>query len=493
MIGTLLQRAIFLLSFTLALISPALGQVGSDAGSSSSAVDAELSMDVIPSIEALNQGGDSSLSDEDLFPADLDSDELRKTESEIKSEDEEKKRNLVVEGIVQRLLGTNQQQALEAELALLELAKPADLATLTQPLQNEKTPMAARVALVETLGNLKTKAVIRPLRFELQHGDEPVQVAALQALGALGNPDVIPILSEALFSARSTKQQMTAAAALGKIRSRQAIPPLEKALRESPSSLVKKVITLSLARLRGQLRDDTISPVPNGRALLLNYKGLMYYYYAPGLRLPNSPNPRLLVCVHDTKYNIEKLFKECFARAKQLQIALLVPFFDPLSFPEYGTFNLRGRRTDKLFWELIAHVTKASTLETRELFLFGMGEGGAFVSRLATAYPARVGRATFVTTNPILLDANRFFPDGIKRSPRAPDLEFDPFQIMKSELTILMGPAGEYQRSKALLDYIYGYAQKYGSIPRAGVRRIKVPDDIEFATQLGIRVLFSSN
>lgn len=160
-------------------------------------------------------------------------------------------------------------------------------------------------------------------------------------------------------------------------------------------------------------------------------------------------------------------------------MALLVPIFDAMRFPDYGTFNYRGERSDRWLQELVEHVAADAGLESHEIYLFGLGAGGDFVQRYTLAYPQTIARAAFAAKEFTLPDPNVLFPEGTKRNLRVPDLALDFTPFVKSDVAIVVedqrSPGRETSR---YLQTLHDYAEEHGLTPRYGVRAGSKPDEV---------------
>ena len=207
------------------------------------------------------------------------------------------------------------------------------------------------------------------------------------------------MLVRVLRKADDEELRKRAASALGEIGTTQA----EYALRTSLANLedmvgAKNAAFWALKKLRGEIDEQRVdTEMPVGRRLELFYKGTRYLFYNPAYRRGSAIHkvglrPWLLVCVHDKDLRIDELFNICWKAGKKRQMAVLAPYFDNITYPNYGDFNIHGLRSDKRLIEIIEHVGKYGSLNVREFYMFGYGTGGDFIQRFSLNYPKRIAR-----------------------------------------------------------------------------------------------------
>lgn len=351
----------------------------------------------------------------------------------------------IIKGILKRLSEKDPQSKVEAAVALSEVANVSDLPLLSETLKKGNN-LEMQLAIIDALGKIGDRHAAQALRFEGENGTSETKRAAVVALGKLHDNWPIPYLVQVLENRQNDIElRKRAAAALGNIDSPKSFYALQSIhIGSEPPPGVKRAVFWALAKMKGQFRDQEVNTsIPPASPVTLNYRGTSYHFYNPAYRSTYLTNkgikPFLMVCVHDLDLNTQSLFQYCVNMAKERGIALLVPFFDPMRFPEYETFNIRGERADLRLLELIKHVTKLADLSTREIYFFGIGVGADFVQRFALAYPQRIARAVIVNNHLFLSpDKTQYYPIGVKNTPFAPDLDFHLDGFAKSDIYILL-------------------------------------------------------
>lgn len=393
---------------------------------------------------------------------------------------------VLMDEILRRLNSPDERTRLEAGLALRKSATVADVEGLVRILKKGNN-RDKQLFIIEALSNLQDKRAGEGLRFEVNHGDDETRKAAVTALGNLNFNWPISTLVKVLRREKSDELRKRAASALGNIGSPQAIYALRTSLamlEESPGA--KNAAFWALERARGEIDEERIdTDLPRGRRLSLMYKGTRYFFYHPANRREASATktglrPWMLVCVHDADLRAEDVFNICYKAGKKVQLAVLVPVIDNINYPDYGNFNVRGQRFDKRMLELIDHVGKYAQLSTREVYMFGYGEGGDFVHRFAMAYPKRIARAAYECNSFTLPDNEVFFPKGLEPSPLAPDLKIDMYSFLKADQLLIMrknNPEG-VRTGKEFFEAMTHYADFNGIRGRIGARTVDVKYEI---------------
>lgn len=391
----------------------------------------------------------------------------------------------LIDALLRKMSSPDERTRIEAGIALRKTARLSDVPLLVKTAKQGNN-RDKQLFLIETLGRLQDRNAGEALRFEVQHGDLESQRAAVTALGKLKFNWPVPVLVRVLRKAEDEELRKRAASALGEIGSPQAMYALRtslSALEEFPGA--KNTTLWALEKARGEIDDQLIdSRMPAGRRLQLYYKGTRYYFYHPTNRKESAVTkaglrPWLLVCIHDNDLRAEELFSICWRAAKKRQMAVLVPLFDNMRFPEYGTFNLRGQRSDKRLTDLIEHVAKTASLTVREIYLFGYGSGGDFVQRFMMAYPQRIARAAFESDTFLSPDPEIYFPRGLNRSPLALDVGIDMYSVLKSDsLIVLRKNSQTLREAKNWFDAMQHYAEINGIRNRFQARTVDVKYEI---------------
>jgi hypothetical protein len=183
--------------------------------------------------------------------------------------------------------------------------------------------------------------------------------------------------------------------------------------------------------------------------------------------------------VHDGDLAANDMFSTCWRSAKRRQMAVLVPTFDNITYPEYGNFNIRGERADKKLLELIDFVGNQAGLSVREIYMFGYGTGGDFVHRFIMSNPKRVARAAFEANEFTKPDPEFMFPKGITKTPLAPDVEMDLYSFIKTDMMLISKKdSPTYKDSKIFGEAIQNYADVQGIKSRLLTRNVEAKLDI---------------
>ncbi len=390
-----------------------------------------------------------------------------------------------IDEILRRLDSADEGTRLIATRKLSETARQADVETLAKTLKRGNN-RDKQLSIIETLGRLGDKRAGDALRFEVQHGDEFTKRAAVTALGQLSFNWPVPILAKVLRKEKDDEMRKRAASALGQIGSPQAIYTLRTSLAlldDSPGA--KNAAYWALEKARGEIDDEQIdTELPRGRRMQLYFKGTRYYFYHPANRREagvgkSGLRPWLLVCIHDNDLRAEELFNICYRSAKKAQLAVLVPVIDNMRYPDYANFNLRGERFDKRLLELVDHVGEHAGLTTREIYLFGYGDGGDFVQKFGMVYPKRIAKIAYECKNYMVPDPDAYFPKGLNRSPLAPDLAVDMYSVMKTDqMLILRKNSPSFRNGKEYFEAMEHYSLINGIRERMNVRSIDVKFEI---------------
>ncbi|MFN8392574.1 MAG: HEAT repeat domain-containing protein [Bdellovibrionota bacterium] len=391
----------------------------------------------------------------------------------------------LMDEILRRLDSPDERTRLEATLALRKNAAQSDVEDLAKRLKQGNN-RDKQLAIIEALGLLQDKRAGDALRFEVDHGDEYTRRAAVTALGNLNFNWPVPVLAKVLRKEKSEELRKRAASALGQIGSPQAIYTLRTTLSmldEAPGA--KNAAYWALEKARGEIDDEQIdTDMPRGRRLQLYYNGTRYYFYHPANRREagiekSGLRPWLLVCIHDSDLRAEEVFNICYRSAKKEGLAVLVPVIDNMRYPDYGNFNMRGERFDKRLLELVEHVGQHAGLTVREFFMFGYGMGGDFVQKFAMVYPKRIAKAAYECSNYTTPDAEAYFPRGLNRSPLAPDVQINMYDVMKTDqLLILRKNSETLRQGKEYFESMEHYSQINGIRERLNVRTVDVKFEI---------------
>ncbi|MCB0358220.1 MAG: HEAT repeat domain-containing protein [Bdellovibrionales bacterium] len=382
----------------------------------------------------------------------------------------------LVRALGAQLVEDDRGRVLSAGVALFDTARKEDVPVLVELLGEPKSD-EAQVLLLEVLGRLGDPRAARAVNFEVEHdNDDPVKLAGIDALGRFKHDWAIPALVQYLVHGDSVEIQKRAASALGRIGSSQAIYALESSVRRL--GLMKgglgESVQWALANAKGEIDPTKIDlELPGGTGLKRLYKGMQYSFYHPALRPRDGYPPRMFVCIHDTTLDYDETFDRCLKYGRDQQLAVLVPHFDNFNFPDYATFGIRSKRTDRLLLELVDFLGAQVNVETRQVFLFGHGAGGDFAQRFAMLYPERIARAAMLPRNILQIDRETFFPAGLQTNPFAPDITFDLNAIVRSEIlfmTLNVPPTG--REGEQFVREMKKYIGENGLFPRVGFKEV---------------------
>ena len=404
----------------------------------------------------------------------------------------------IIAAILDRLDSKDPTERLKASIALTQVANETDIPRLATLLRQGSNP-EKQLYLIEALGNIGDARVGDALKFELDHGTKITKLAAITALGKLGIDWPVPLLTRLLKNSMDAEIKMYAAASLGAIASTRAIHGLRSALpnvKKFPGA--ENAALWSLEKARGGVDDQVIDDtMPSGRRLVLNYKGMRYFLYHPSRRANSGPQttksvkPWLLTCIHDSDLRAEELFEICWRAGKQRNMAVLAPYFDPIQFLNYSSFNIKGARADTRLLELIEHIGKISNVNVREFYLFGYGTGGDFAQRMIMAYPERIAKAAFEANTFVTPNTSTLFPKGLQRNPYSQDIAIDIYNFLKTDVAVIFRKnSNSFKTSRDFFSAYTRYAAKNGIRHRMAPRTVEVRFGIWPAAE---RFLFASN
>lgn len=359
---------------------------------------------------------------------------------EISIEDETR-RTKTVEELLSYLASPDELVRYEAEQLLKKLARPQDLSRLLRALSDNSPRPDSQVAIVNAIGVLGDSIALTSLKREYSYGKKEVQLAILNALGNIKDDTIVSFLSDALQNSKDDDLEQAAIRSLTKIGDERAKYTLESSFSSMTAGPTKITAQWALDGLKGK-RDlaRTDHDFFQGKPQVLFYKGMQYHYFRPTTLQRDERNPWLIACIHGEDLRPDETFQTCLGLAKQYRVALVTPFFDPMTFPEYENLNIHGERADKRLFELVDFLAAENGITAREIYFFGHGKGGEFVERLTLAYPERVARSAFYTAKYMNLDPEVYYPFGLKTAPIAKDLRFDLNRIIKTDFAILVDP-----------------------------------------------------
>ena len=315
--------------------------------------------------------------------------------------------------------------------------------------------MNALYELCERVGEADLPMLHEMLR---RHRSRRVREGVVRLLGYIGSPESVGPLSETLLKDAHVFARVRAAEALGRIKSAAALPALEQAVREDPVSRVRADALVAyhsiagadrfaqfaagvevkanggemarvLSWLLGPLSGHGTEPaaVAPGRIRYGYASGTLYGVYLPAQNTAEGPSG-VLVVVHDhlaLPESVEMLMEQFRPDAASHGIAIIAPYFDHPTFPNYGMLNIGLQRTraDLRLFEILDAVGRNTPLRLDRFMLYEHGPARGFVNWFALAYPKRVARAVACLPRRFApLNADFPFPFGLRPSPFAPEL-----------------------------------------------------------------------
>ena len=403
--------------------------------------------------------------------------------------DEKIEKDLAHEAKLQDLLrglsSPDEKTRIESGMELKTIVRLTDTSVLGQTLKRGNN-LDKQLFIIDSLAKLGDKRSGEALRFETRHGELQSQRAAISALGKIQSDWPIPVLVRTLRQEKDDELRKRAASSLGTLGSTQAVYAIRTSLsklEESPGARNAAFYALdyALGEIDPQRVDTDFSP---GMRLTRFYKGMKYFFYHPSIRknasaLKTGLRPWLLVCVHDGDLAASDVFTVCWRAAKKRQMAVLVPTFDAINFPDYGTFNLRGERSDQKLLELIEFLSKQVNLSVREMYMFGYGTGGDFVQRFVMTHPKRIARAAFESLDFTKPDPEYLFPKGLGKNPLSPDLAIDMYPVLKTDIMLIhRKESPSFKDSKIFAEAFQDYADINGIRARLATKTVDVKYEI---------------
>ncbi|HMO16568.1 MAG TPA: HEAT repeat domain-containing protein [Oligoflexia bacterium] len=418
-----------------------------------------------------------SIAEDDLVPLDA----VR--------EEAEVKRDLAHEAKLQDLLralsSPDEKTRIDAGINLLKTVKLGDTSLLSQTLKRGNN-IDKQLFIIDALSKLGDRRAGEALQFETRHGELDSRRAATSALGKLNTDWPIPVLVRTLRQEKDHELRKRAASALGTIGSTQAIYAIRTSLSKLEDSAgAKNSAYYALDYALGQIDPERVDTnIPAGMRLTLYYKGMRYFFYHPTIRKGASSlraglRPWLLTCFHDEDLAASDTFTVCWKAAKRRQMAVLVPTFDNINYPDYGNFNIRGERADQRLLELIEFLSKQVNLSVRELYMFGYGAGGDFAHRFAISNPKRIARIAFEANEFTKPDSEYMYPRGIGKNPLAPDIEIDMYPVLKTDMMIIQRKESPtFKDAQNFAEAYQNYADIHGIRARLATKKVDVKYEV---------------
>lgn len=348
-----------------------------------------------------------------------------------------------VNSLISLMNAADDNARVEAHYLLLHAVSPGIAKYLVEKTKGGNR-VETQVALIEALREVGDEKTAKELLFELDYGALPARIAVVSALGKLGGDNMVAKLFDLLAGPLEQPLEIRkkAAIALSEIRTAKAKYSLQAAksritkdFKGQTENPLVQVVDWSVGRAEGKYDVPvTEENIPKGQTVNLRFKGMEYHFYRPPFDGRRWEKPFVLVCLHDKTYNIKQTYEDCRKLVGKERVAILVPVFDAIRFPDYQELNYRGLRADTVLLELVEFLADRADVVGREIYLWGFGEGGSFAHRFAYAHPERVARVLFATEDytPIIEDV--YYPKGLKPSPFSPSMEFDIAKIAKLDL-----------------------------------------------------------
>jgi pimeloyl-ACP methyl ester carboxylesterase len=361
--------------------------------------------------------------------------------------------------LLDRLSSKDENIRLEASIIIERTVKPEDALMLSRALKGKYPDAFAQTAVVRALGKTGEFLAVDPLQAEFVNGGHELKMAIVDAMTALRGEQAIPWLADLLAQRKDIELLKRVVASLGKIGGAKAKYVLEGFGSQIRHPVLRRTISFALNYMTGTVgQAQTDEDFKEGMRQVLQFKGMQYLYYHPFSPRDETFQPWLLVCVHGSDLDADAVYQLCYPLAKELKLAVVVPLFDNLRFPDFPEFNLRGERTDALVLDLVDFLSAKTGVKRREFYMFGYEWGGEFVQRFVFAYPRRIARAAFSASGFITPDPKVYFPQGLKASLLAPEMEFRMADIVKTDFAILI--TGTISASKVFRSF-YAPLVKY--------------------------------
>jgi len=387
--------------------------------------------------------------------------------------------------ILRNLSSPDEKTRIDSGIRLRKIVRSGDTSLLAQTLKRGNN-LDKQLFIIDALTKLGDKKAGEALRFEVRHGELESQRAATSALGRLQSDWPIPILVRTLRQEKDEELRKRAGSALGMIGSTQAVYAIRTSLSKLEEAAgAKNAAYYALDKALNQIDPQRLDTnMPAGMRLTLYHKGMRYFFYHPTVRkgassMRSGLRPWLMVCIHDGDLAANDTFSTCWRTAKRKQMAVLVPTFDNINYPEYGNFNIRGERADIKLLELIDFVGKQAGLSVRELYMFGFGTGGDFVHRFIMSHPKRIARAAFEANEFTKPDPEYMFPRGLTKTPLAPDIDIDMYSFLKTDMMLITRKESPTVKdAKNFAEAVQSYADVQGIKSRLVTRSVDVKFEI---------------
>jgi len=345
----------------------------------------------------------------------------------------------IIKGLIERLYYKDPLKVVSASLALRKEAKTSDVKAISKVLKLGP-PTEIKKYLIETLATVGGKEIIPALEFELEHGEKEILPFVIEALGRAESDRAVPILANVLRgNPRANQYSPQAMVALSRIGTKRAASALELNF-SSSQEFLKAVHKRSISHLKKKIDYSYVEQeIPSGTILEAIFRGSNFMFYYPSQLGTLTKKPWLFVCLHSQKLEYENLFNRCYKLAKERKMAVLVPYFDPVSFPHYEELNYRqfDFKADSFLWDLIAHVGEKADIQTKKIYFYGEGKGGEMLLKLAVLKPERIARAVSVTNNVPIASEKILFPNGFGETPFFPEYKADISSFFDVDIAVM--------------------------------------------------------
>ncbi len=328
--------------------------------------------------------------------------------------------------IIQRLLGgLAGRDAVNALYELCERVGEADLPMLHEMLRRHRS-RRVREGLVRLLGYIGSPESVGPLSETLlQDTHVFARVRAAEALGRMHTEEALSALEQAIREDGASRVRADALVAYHRIAGADRFAQFASKLEAKGNGETARVLSWLLGPLSGHGTEP--AAIAPGRIRYGYVSGTLYGVYLPPGEIAEGP-PGVLVVIHDymaLPESVEPLMEQFRADAASHGMAIIAPYFDHPTFPNFGMLNIGLQRTraDLRLFEILDAVSRNTPLRLDRFMLYEHGPARGFVNWFALAYPKRVERAVVCLPRRFAPMNEEFpFPFGLRPSPLAPEL-----------------------------------------------------------------------
>lgn len=328
--------------------------------------------------------------------------------------------------IIQRLLSElSGRDAVNALHELCERISEADLTVLHETLRRHRS-RRVREGVTRLLEFIASPGSVNALCETLLRDPHVfARIRAATALGCIGSPDALPALEQAALSDRVPRVQADALAAYHRIAGPDRFAQFAAGIPPVANGETARVLSWLLGPLSGRnMEPPDIAP---GRIRSGYESGTLYGVYLP-VRATGEEPPRVLVLIHDfhaLPEHVDTLIERFRPDAEAQGLAIVAPYFDHPTFPNYGMLNigLQRVRADLRLLEILDAVNRITPLRLDRFMLYEHGPARGFAHWFAMAYPRRVLRAVSCLPRRFAAMNDDYpFPFGLRPNPFAPEL-----------------------------------------------------------------------